>query len=142
MLISAERIHEIFHDCLFREGEPHEVFLPARGLTMNVGLHPQRTESYADEIHSILLNLPDEFQEKSGGGYTFMNMVLDKDGNHCMEQMTAQELLMLGLATGWACTPMPRELWAVLPGGVPYIMVYENRQTVEPIKSEEVAVEV
>lgn len=141
MLIEAKRVHEIFNDCLFKDGENHDEFLPASGLTVNVGLHPQRIESYADEIHSMLLNLQDEFQEDKGGGYTFLNMVMDKEGNHCMEQMTAQELLLLGLASGWACTPMPRELWIALPGGVPYVMVNENRETIEPIKSEDTAVE-
>ena len=131
MLISADRVHEIFMDCLFREDESRDSYLLAHGLTVAVGLHPDRTEGYADEIHEILLNLPEAFQENTGGGYSFLYMTRDKEDNLCMEQTTAQELLMLGLATGWASLPMPRVLWPALPGGVPYVMVNKERDEVK-----------
>ena len=136
MLINPNRIHEIFLDCLFKEGEDHSQYISASGLTISVDFHPERIEKYSDEIHNILLNLPKEFQEDEGGGYTFLNMVLDKENNHCMEQSTAQELLLLSMGSGWADNLLPREVWSALPGGVPYIIVYKERKEVKITKED------
>ena len=135
-LINPERIHEIFNDCLFKEDENHSEHLPAEGLTISVGLHPERTENHASEVYEILMNLPSEFQEKTGGGWSFLYMCMDKDGNHCMEQSTAQELLLLGIATGWMSILMPRAIWSIFPGGVPYVMVNAQRNVVNVCKTE------
>ena len=135
MLLNPERIHEIFNDCLFKDTESHSEYLPAKGLTMSVGFHPERTEKYASEVYEICMNLPTEFQEKTGGGYSFLYMCMDKDGNHCMEQPTAQELLLLGIATGWMSILMPRDFWPMLPGGVPFVVVNTQRSAVNICKA-------
>lgn len=134
MLIDPNRIHDIFHDCLFRDDEDHSKFISAEGLTVKVGFHPERLNSYADEVHEILLNLPDSFQEGKGGGMSFLYMCMDKEEEQCMEQPTAQELMLLGLGTGWVTLPLPRALWSVLPGGVPYVMVNSERKQISVVK--------
>lgn len=135
MSIDPERIHEIFNDCLFKDNESHSEYLPAKGLTMSVGFHPERTEKHASEIHELCMNLLAEFQEDIGGGHSFLYMCMDKDGNYCMEQPTAQELLLLGIATGWMSFLMPREVWSVLPGGVPFVVVNTQRSAVNICKA-------
>lgn len=39
------------------------------------------------------------------------------------EQLNVQELMILGLGIGKVVYCLPREVWSVLPGGVPYFMV-------------------
>lgn len=129
-LINPTRVHEISMDSLFNEGESHDKYIPATGLRMTCAFNPSRLESHSNEVHDILQNLPKEFFESTGGGYSFLNMVTDKNGDLCMEQTTADELLMLGIASGWVQILVPREMWSMFPGGVPYIVVYENRKDV------------
>lgn len=130
-LINPNRVHEIFMDSLFKKEENHDTYVTAQGLRMTCAFHPERLESHTDEVHSILQDFPKEFMESTGGGYTFLQMVSDKNGDLCMEQTTADELLMLGIATGWAVILLPREMWQLLPGGVPYVMLYDERKNIE-----------
>jgi hypothetical protein len=41
------------------------------------------------------------------------------------------KLFTLGFASGYAENLLPRELWPTLPGGMPYIVVLNERKTVE-----------
>lgn len=127
-LIDAQKVRDLFTDSLFRDDEDHSEFLPAKGLVTNVGFHPQRLESHEKEVHSLLLNLPESFQENSGGGYSFLAMPMDKNEEQWGEQRNAEELLLLGIALGWADIVIPRELWSAFPGGVPYIVVHSERR--------------
>lgn len=136
MLISSETVNNIFHDCLFRDEEPHDEYIVAEGITLSVGFHPKRIESHADEIHDILMNLPTEFHENSGGGYSFIYMVMDRGHEHWCGQKTAQELMLLGIASGWLSVLVPKDLWEAFPGGVPYVVVTNERKTVPLTKAE------
>jgi hypothetical protein len=72
----------------------------------------------------MLLELPDTFMKTKGGGWSFLNACMNKNG----EQWTAfhpkvQELFCLGLALDICSYTLPREMWKVLPGGMPYLVV-------------------
>ena len=90
-----------------------------------------------NRIGEILHQLHDNFMEDKGGGYSFLYMCQDKNGELCMEQLTAQELLLLGLASGWCNIPLPRSFWNILPGGVPYVTILNNKKNVLPISKED-----
>lgn len=124
MLLTSSAVADIFRDCLFREGEPTEDHIAVDGLTSRFGLHPERTCSHTEEIADLLTQLPDDFQESKGGGMSFLNMCNDHEGNQWTgSQQTMQELVVLGLAVEKVAYLLPREMWAALPGGVPYIVV-------------------
>lgn len=131
--LNANRVNEIFTDCLFRDEElPPSEYVPAPGITTNVGFHPERVEGYRDEIAAMLDELPDDFQENSGGGMSFLNACNDKHGNQWtgMHQ-TMEQLFQLGLAVGKATCLMSRDKWDALPGGVPYYVVNADFDNVE-----------
>lgn len=55
-------------------------------------------------------------------GWAFQNLCYDKHGNQWGEHKNMEELMCLGLATGLVQFCLPREEWAVFPGGLPYIL--------------------
>ena len=131
--LTAERVEYIFMDCLFKDDElPAEEYIPAPGITSSVGFHPERVESYKDEIAKMLGELPDEFQETGGGGMSFLNACNDKHGNQWTGMHeTMEHLFQLGLAVGKVMCQMPREMWAILPCGMPYYVVRADFNEVE-----------
>ncbi len=121
--ISANRVREIFMDCLYRDGEDTSDHVKAEGIMSTAGFHPQRLQGHAAEIQETLLMLPDEFHQDKGGGMSFLNACMDRNGNHWAEHPTIEMLFQLGIATGKAKCLMPREMWRVMPGGMPYYAV-------------------
>jgi hypothetical protein len=79
------------------------------------------------DIALLLDELPIEFksQEQGGGdGHSFLNACNDRNGNQWTGfHLTMEQLFLLGIATGQAEWCLPRELWEVFPGGMPYIKV-------------------
>lgn len=111
-------------DCLFKENEivdskPIVDPVIGNGIMHNFGFHPQRLESYKQEIIDMLGELPESFKE----GMTFLNMCTDKDDNQWGEQLDCERLMALGNAIGKIEILVPRDLWSHLPGGVPYLKV-------------------
>lgn len=131
--LTAERVSKIFADCLFRDEElPPQEYVSAPGITTNVGFHPERIKGYKDEIVEMLAELPDEFQESGGGGWSFLNACNDKHGDQWTGMhRTMEQLFQLGLAVGKVTCQLPRESWSALPGGMPYYVVNTDFQEVE-----------
>lgn len=125
--LDAGRVNEIFIACLFQAGEDTSKHVAAHGVMVNVGFHPERLESFKDEIKGMLEELPNEFMQSGGGGWSFLNLCVDKHGNQWTGfHQTMDELVILGLATGLVDFVMPREAWSALPGSMPYIVVKDK----------------
>ena len=128
-MISARKIEEIVKDCLFSEAEfPPGASVPAdavivEGIIHPWGFNPQRLESHRDEVKTLLADLPDEFQQNGGGGMSFLNACMDREGNHWGEHRNMDQLFSLGIGLGLAKSVLPREMWSALPGGMPYYVV-------------------
>lgn len=109
-----------FMDCLFKEGEDTTNHVVVEGITMKVGLHPQRLEEKRELVQALLTELPPEFKD----GYTFLNFCTTKEGELWTDSHRICELLIImaiGLDLMEYC--LPRELWVILPGSVPYVMI-------------------
>lgn len=116
----SKLVENTFRECLFKDGEETTGCVKVEGLVRNFGFHPQRLEEHRNLIVSLLEQLPPEFKQ----GYTFLNICMTKDGNQWTGEQTVCELLVcmaIGLKLMEYC--MPRELWPILPGGVPYVIV-------------------
>ena len=127
-MISAKRVEEIFTDCLFKEdelidGKPVVEPVVIEGIANNLGFHPQRLESHRDEVKSILLELPEMFFKSKGGGWSFLQACVDRSGYQWGEHMNMEQLFSLGIGLKLASYCMPKEMWSILPGGMPYIVV-------------------
>ena len=109
--LNVENVQRIFNSC-------------NKGETLIEGIV---FKSYLDirehkqEIYEMLSQLPDEFHEDKGGGYSFLMACQNNKG----EQWTGfhiymEKLMMLGIAAGYVKYCLPREMWQALPGSVPY----------------------
>lgn len=74
----------------------------------------------------MLLQLPKEFQKGSGsgGGISFLNACNDVSGKQWTDShQVMEQLFALGIGCNKVKCLMPREMWKVLPGGMPYYVV-------------------
>lgn len=122
--LNSENVHSTFMECLFKAGEPTENHIVAQGVMLKVGFHPERLKSKESIIAEMLNDLSDDFKKSEGGGMSFLNMCNDKDGIQWADlHQTMDELVCLGVASNKLSFLMPREMWDMMPGGVPYIVV-------------------
>lgn len=132
-LISSIRVDEIFRDCLYSDEEIQskgealikEEAITAQGILSLFGFNPVRLESYRDEVSSILDQLPDKFKTTGGGGASFLEACCDKEGNLWGQHQDMEQLFSLGIALNLVQYPLPKDLWSVLPGGMPYVTILE-----------------
>lgn len=122
-VLTASNVHDVFVDCLFTDEEEKENPVIAEGLTMNVGFNPDRLEFHREEVKDFLMQLPHTFRENDGGGWSFLQACVTNEGYQWGEQRDVQELVLLGVALGYVKYLMPREMWRLLPGGVPYFVI-------------------
>ena len=124
--LKSSRVEEIFRDCLYKVGESTDDHIPVEGIVIHVGLNPTRVQDHRTEIESMLGELPDEFKASGGGGWSFLNACNDRHGRQWTDyHQRMEQLFILGMAIGKVELQLPRELWNVLPGGMPYYIVKE-----------------
>jgi hypothetical protein len=135
--LTTSAVEDIFKKCLFTEGEDTSNAMIVEGINMKFGFHPGRLEENKAAIRELLYELPDEFIK--GGGWTFLNACVDKEGNQWGEHRNIEQLLCLGLATKQAGYVMTRDYWNIFPGGMPYIFVgdVKDKTEVEPNQPKE-----
>lgn len=121
--LDSTRLHKIFTECLFNDGEDSTNHVKAEGIMRTYGFHPERLESHREEIVRMLMELPDDFMKTKGGGMSFLNACMDRHGNHWAEHATMELLFTLGIAIGKAKCLLPRDMWSALPGGMPYYCI-------------------
>ena len=123
MELTTENVDLIFRDCLYNEGENTDDHVAVECVTNNFGFHPGRLESHKEEIGKLLSELPDEFHDTKGGGMSFLNACVTRHDQHWGEHRSIEQLLALGIGTKQARILLPRSMWSVLPGGMPYFSV-------------------
>lgn len=130
MKLTPTNVQAVLMDCLYTESEMKElggeegvkkVAVMVEGVVNKFGFNPAKLEQHSDDIKSMLNQLPEEFKKSKGGGQSFLNACMDCDGNQWGEHRSIDELLCLGIAIKQAAILLPRDMWAMLPGGVPYI---------------------
>lgn len=133
-LINPAIVESLFLGCLFTdEDKPITHYMLAEGIGCKVGFHPERLRSTDCAVRTLLANLPTQFFEKTGG-WSFLNMGNDKEGNQWTGlHRTMEQLLLLGLALGRISYCLPREAWAIYPGGMPYLVILANPIPLEPV---------
>lgn len=71
----------------------------------------------------MLAELPEPFFDNGGGGWSFLNLCTDRhDRLWTGEHSVCEQLIVLAQALDLATYPMPRDMWEILPGGMPYVM--------------------
>ena len=138
LIIDPEKVEKAFLDCLFKNEELDKThtkvlsgkFIPVEGIINSVAFHPERLESKRKQVEEWLNALPIEFRKDNGGGWSFLNACNQANGIQWTGlQQRMEQLMMIGIGLGLVDYVMPRELWNILPGGVPYfVIVGDNGQ--------------
>lgn len=103
--------------------EPPEGAVIVQGVMNKFGLHPGRLKEKREEIRELLAEVPDDFMRTGGGGMSFLNLCMDRHGNHWGEHVNYEDLIVLGMGVGMVNYCVPRDMWSSLPGGMPYVTV-------------------
>lgn len=135
LTIDPDKVHETLGDCMFKQEEVEvvdgqqkpknpDLMIVVEGIMNKFGVHKERLEKHRKQIEEWLDELPMEFHQHGGGGWSFLNACNDRNG----EQWTGfhqrmEELFVLGIAIGRAKWQMPREMWPMFPGGMPYVVI-------------------
>ncbi|MCK1999804.1 hypothetical protein MZM54_00220 [[Brevibacterium] frigoritolerans] len=126
-MIIANEVEKVFFDCQYREEELTNGKVPDNaivvdGIIHKFGFNPNRVKTNKEEIKHFMNELPETFKE----GWSFLNICFDKNGNQWGDDRIGEQLVVLGLAAGYMEYPAPKEMWPMLPGSVPYIIVNTN----------------
>lgn len=133
MNLTSENVKSVLMYVLFKKDEDATNAVIAEGCMGRMGFHPGRLEEKSSDISAMLDELPSDFHQSGGGGHTFLNACMNKDGDQWTGMHQAvDELLMLGLAIGRVRYVMPRELWSMFPGGMPYFVIM-SRETLKKV---------
>lgn len=125
MKLTSERVREIFKDCLTPDMETKHIVV--EGVAHSYGLKPSKLEEHREEIFALLKELPEQFMESGGGGWSFLNACMDRHGNQWTgEHLVMESLFCLGIGIDVVVNPVPEELRPLLPGWVPYYLVKDK----------------
>lgn len=122
----AKEIEDVLKDCLYKEeelidaGPPPDAII-VDGIMSKFALHPGRIAANKEKIAAFCNQMADEFQRKKGGGWTFLNLCMTKEGVQWGEHHNCEQLVVLAIASDQGCYPLPRMLWQAMPGGMPYV---------------------
>lgn len=125
--LNTERVERVLMACLHDEDDDTTNGVLVEGIVGTFGFRKDRLEAHRGAIMEMLSELPDEFRNVGsggGGGWSFLNACDDRHG----EQWTSfhrsmDQLFCLGKAIGAVDEVLPREMWEVLPGRMPYYRV-------------------
>lgn len=106
------------------DGFSADELLAARGIVNTYVFNPVRLTSHKTDIVDFLDQLEPSFHANSGGGMSLMNMVATKDGDLWGEQYHADLLACMAIALSLGKWVLPREMWGMLPGSMPYFVVH------------------
>lgn len=116
----SQLVSTAFMECLFKEGEDTANNVKVEGITSNFCFHPQRLEEQRELVTALLAELPTEFKE----GYTFLNFCMNKNGELWTGQhRICEQLIVMAIGLDLMSYCFPREMWFILPGEVPYVIV-------------------
>lgn len=128
MELTSKNLQDVYWDCHFNgrdQNMPLGITIKEfSGVGTITDLHMEKVELNREKIEALLSQLPTNFYEKKGGGWTFLNACIDNKGNQWTDHHSVVDMLVvLGLAIDKLYFLTPKELWTHFPGGVPYICI-------------------
>jgi hypothetical protein len=130
--LTADAVNAIFLDCLFTEeetaGGPPAGMVLVEGVVNRYGLHPVRLESHRAEVTELLNELPEEFQEAKGGGWSFLQACVTQRGDQWGEHVHIEQLFVMAMGLGLGRWVMPRSMWRAFPGSMPYFVILNPKK--------------
>ena len=130
MELTEGNVKTLMEACMAQTKE--EVCTVVEGIAHSYGMVLARVAENEETIVDLLAQLPVEFHEATGGGRSFLNACNNREGRQWADlHMSMESLFVLGMAAGWVKCLLPRDMWKVLPGEMPYYMVTTEKFEVE-----------
>jgi len=120
MELTSENVENVLVSCLFNKGEDSSNAVMIEGVCGKFGFNPKHLNEQEENIISMLEQLPKQF---INDGWSFLMACQREDGVHWGEHRDIDNLLCLGIAVGRASILLPRDMWKLFPGGLPYFVV-------------------
>ena len=122
--LTTENVESIFKDCLTNEDNPNKI--ECNPVIHTCVFDKSKIEEHSAEILELLMELPVEFRQNNGGGYSFLAACNDIHGNQWTGMhLNMEKLFALGMAADYVESLLPKEMWVMLPGNMPYFMIKE-----------------
>lgn len=124
---AAERLHHVMLRVLFEpdelvDGRPPTSAVQVEGIATGFVFHPERLTADRVEVEAIISEVvTDEFFRGKGGGWSFLQLCVDRQDRQWAEHPTMEALVCVAMGLGLAGYCLPRKFWKDLPGGVPYV---------------------
>jgi hypothetical protein len=124
--LNTAHVEKVFNCCLAHGDESHPT-ITVQGIMHTAHFSCDKLSAKSSEIAGMLGQLPIEFMPRDqggGGGWSFLNACNDRDGVQWTGfHLVMEKLFLLGMGCGMARWCLPREMWEVLPGQMPYIEI-------------------
>jgi hypothetical protein len=126
MELTVQNVCLLAGECRAANDSPESQVIEVVGARFRGRFNPAKIKQHQAAITAMVQQLPREFHQNGGGGYTMLNACMRQDGVQWSSFQTHTDILAcLAIAAGAAQWGLPRELfdWSRLPGGLPYLMV-------------------
>jgi hypothetical protein len=128
--LDPDQVTDTFGDCLCGHpesedhNEPGDDDVDIDCIVFTARFSKAKLEERRVLITQMLGELPDQFMKSKGGGWSFLNACDDRRGVQWTSfHRTMAMLFGLGQGLGLVTCLLPRDLWAALPGGMPYYVI-------------------
>lgn len=128
MKSKTQQVQDIITNCFFDDGAKIINEITVEGITATFKFDPKKIEANRAAIITIINEMDDKFFESTGGGGSFLNLCLDKNGHQWGEHVDCDALIILAMAIGRCRYCLPREIWGGLPGGMPYVVFKDKNK--------------
>jgi hypothetical protein len=134
--LSSTLIEDLVAACLFDDDTPIEeaksTGILVKGIWAQFLFNPTSIAAHKSEIGKLLMELPDAFMASKGGGWSFLNACMDKhDRQWTNHDVVMEGLFVLGIACEYVKYVMPREMWWMFYGNMPYLVVDDAKITAD-----------
>lgn len=141
--LTARAVEQTFINCLSGHTDltNPDITIMVEGIVTKVAFSRAKIGIFHETIRDYLMQLPAGFlvsgkdYEGAVGGWSFLQMCVDRDENQWGEHPDMERLCMLGIAAGMIKWCAPRPFWSALPGGMPYLVIDPEGEPppVEPV---------
>jgi len=122
IVLTPAVVDRLMGHCLYGEGRPADGAILVQGIVRNFGFDRDRIAESLPEIERLIGELPPPFLMSEGGGWSFLNLCQDRhDQQWTGSHATMEALCCLAIAAERAAWLLPREMWGLLPGSMPYV---------------------
>lgn len=126
-VLTADRVEDLARDCLPEEEitDPNE-YIEIDGILHVFRFDRHEIEARRPVIGELLLELPESFRKSEAGGWSFLSACDDRHGTQWGGHRAMELLFVLGQAAGYVELLTPRQMWELMPGGMPYYAVLDD----------------